>query len=94
MSGNAGNGSGRRRGGWRIAVWGTAVIMLLIPLVAMQFTDEVDWDVADFAIFGAMLAAAGGAFELVVRMTVNKTYHAAAGVGLPAAAGRPRLHGR
>ncbi len=35
--------------------------MLLLPLFAMQITDEVKWDAADFAIFGAMLAAGFGA---------------------------------
>jgi hypothetical protein len=37
----------------------------------MQFTDEVDWDVGDFAIFGAMLVVAGGIYELAARMTEN-----------------------
>ena len=50
--------------GWRILGWGTALIMLLIPFISMQFTDEVDWTVSDFIVFGAMLAAAGGAFEI------------------------------
>jgi hypothetical protein len=59
--------------------------MLLLPLLAMQVTDEVDWGVADFALFGAMLAGVGGTFELAARMTGNHTYRAAAGVALAAA---------
>lgn len=66
-------------------VWGTAALMLLLPLLAMQVTDEVDWDVADFAIFGAMLVGAGGAYELAARMTGNNAYRAAVGVALAAA---------
>ena len=85
MSRNAGKGSAWRRNGWRIVGWGTAAIMLLLPLIAMQFTDEVNWDVSDFIIFGAMLATAGGAFELAARMTPNKAYRAAVGVALAAA---------
>lgn len=59
--------------------------MLLVPFISMQFTDEVDWDVSDFIIFGAMLVAAGGVFELAARMTPNKAYRAAVGVALAAA---------
>jgi hypothetical protein len=84
MAGNAGNGGGRRGSRWRIAVWGTAALMLL-PLLAMQVTDEADWDVADFAIFGAMLVGAGGAYELAARMSGNTAYRAAVGVAIAAA---------
>jgi hypothetical protein len=59
--------------------------MLLLPLLAMQVTDEVDWDVADFAIFGAMLVGAGGTYELAARMTGNTAYRAAVGVAIAAA---------
>jgi hypothetical protein len=76
---------GRRRSRWRIAAWGTAALLLLLPLVAMQFTDEVAWDVLDFAVFGAMLFIAGGTYELAARMTGNNTYRAGVGVALAAA---------
>ena len=86
MAGNAGHSSDRRGNRWRIAAWGAAAIMLLLlPLFAMQVTDEVDWDVADFAVFGAMLVAAGGTFVLAARTTGNKAYRAAVGVTLAAA---------
>jgi hypothetical protein len=51
----------------------------------MQFTDEVVWDLADFAIFGAMLATACGTYELATRVARNKAYRAAVGVALAAA---------
>jgi hypothetical protein len=85
MAVNAGSGIGRRASRWRIAAWGTAALLLLLPLGAMQFTDEVDWDVADFAIFGAMLVVAGGTYELAAKMTGNNAYRAAVGVALAAA---------
>lgn len=31
-----------------------AAILLLIPLIAMQFTNEVDWNAFDFAIMGIL----------------------------------------
>ena len=82
---NTDDGGGRRGSHWRIAAWGSAALMLLLPLFAMQVTDEVDWDVADFAIFGAMLVGAGGIFELEARTTGNNAYRAAVGVALAAA---------
>jgi hypothetical protein len=85
MAGNTENGSGRRGSRWRIAVWGTAALILLLPLLAMQFTEEVAWDLADFAIFGAMLFVACGTYELAARVTGNTAYRAAVGVALAAA---------
>ncbi|QRM29178.1 hypothetical protein [Microvirga sp. VF16] len=78
-------GDRRRRNDWRFAAWGTAAFVLLLPLLAMQITHEVDWDVADFAIFGAMLVCAGGTYELAARMAGNTAYRAAVGVALAAA---------
>jgi hypothetical protein len=77
-------GTGWRRR-WRLAAWSVAALLLLLPLVAMQFTDEVNWSLADFVVFGALLAGVGGAFELAVRTTRNAAYRAAVGVALAAA---------
>ncbi|MDR7335522.1 hypothetical protein [Roseateles asaccharophilus] len=57
---------------WRMALWGAAVVLLLLPWVAMQFTTEVSWDLGDFVVFGAMLAIAGGALEGIVRLTPHR----------------------
>jgi hypothetical protein len=78
------NGGGRANR-WRIAGWSAAALVLLLPFVAMQFTDEVVWDRTDFIIFGAMMVAAGGSFELAARMTGNSAYRAAVGVAVAAA---------
>jgi len=55
--------------------------LLLIPLVAMQFTREVNWTTKDFLIAGSLLCGAGLTFEIVVRKTKNINYR----VGLLAA---------
>lgn len=44
-----------------------AAILLLIPLVAMQFTNEVNWGISDFAIMGILLFGTGLLCELVMR---------------------------
>ena len=79
--------TGRRRHGsrWRRACWAAAALLLLLPLVAMQFTEEVDWDVADFALAGALMVAVGVPYELAARRTGDVAYRAAVGVALIAA---------
>lgn len=52
----------------------TVVAILLIPLIAMQFTSEVDWSASDFIIMGILLSGTGLAIELVLRK-VTKTGH-------------------
>jgi hypothetical protein len=72
----------RRQSRWSVAVWTIAALLLVVPLVVMQFTDEMNWDLADFTVFGAMLAVAAVTCELAVRMTRNSAYRAAVGVRL------------
>jgi hypothetical protein len=69
----------------RLLVWGGAASLLLLPLVAMQFTREVDWDGRDFAVIAVMLAIACGTYELAVRLSGDPAYRA--GFGLAAVAG-------
>jgi hypothetical protein len=68
-----------------MAAWATAAVLMLLPLVAMQITDEVVWDLADFAFFGALLASTGITYELAVRKTGSTAYRAAVGVSLAGA---------
>ena len=45
----------------------SALSLLLIPLVAMQFTSQVNWSGFDFLLMGILLLGVGGFFELVLR---------------------------
>jgi hypothetical protein len=58
--------------------------LLLIPLVAMQFTKEVVWTLADFIIAGALLFGAGFTYVLVSRLGTNGAYRLGAGVAVAA----------
>lgn len=79
---NTKHGDMQRGNPLRIAVWGIAAFALLLPLIAMQFTTEVNWDLADFAVFGAMLLGVCGTYELGTRLTGNKTYRLAVAIAL------------
>ena len=65
------------------SVW--LLFILLLPLLMMQITDEVDWDLADFAIAGALLVGAGLAYELIARKKGNFAYRAAIIVAIASA---------
>lgn len=54
-------------------------MILLIPLAAMQFTDEVAWSLFDFATAGVLLFGTGLAFELTTRKAQSLVQRAALG---------------
>ena len=52
-------------------VAGGVALILSLPLVAMQFTDEVVWSLADFVLAAVLLATLGVALELAARKAGN-----------------------
>jgi hypothetical protein len=71
---------GRGLGAWRVPVWGIPIALLLLPAVAMRFTDEVKWDLADFVIIGILLFSCSAMFELAARIGHGIFYRAGAGL--------------
>lgn len=69
----------------RIVLWGSALLALLSPLVAMQFTGEVNWSGSDFAAAALLFGMAGGAVELGFRSSRNPAYRAGACLAVIAA---------
>ncbi|MDB5182178.1 MAG: rane protein [Candidatus Saccharibacteria bacterium] len=62
----------------------TTALVLLMPLLAMQFTDEVKWDLTDFATIGALLIGGGLIFEAVTTR-VDAKYRAVIAIAVAAA---------
>lgn len=58
--------------------------LLLIPLVAMQFTKEVIWTLSDFVLMGALLFGAGLAYVLVSRIGSSGSFRLGVGVAVVA----------
>ena len=50
-----------------IIILTVVTIVLLIPLIAMQFTNEVNWTLLDFVVMGVLLYGTGLLCELAVR---------------------------
>ena len=49
-------------------------IILLIPMMAMQFTDEVNWSFLDFIIMGIMLSITGLALGIIIKKIKDYKY--------------------
>jgi len=69
----------------RWGMWAVIALLLLLPLVAMAFTPEINWTRTDFAAAGGLLVGAGLAYEWVVTRIVDPRGRAAATVALLAA---------
>lgn len=77
---------GRPKGSrWRIIGWSIAAGLILLPLVAMRFTSEVNWTVSDFLFALLLIGSVGLAYELAVRVTSNIAYRAGIGAALAGA---------
>ncbi len=60
-----------------------AASILLIPLIAMLFTEEVDWNLADFLIAWIMLFGTGITYKLIsIKMSQSVQYKIATGLAV------------
>jgi hypothetical protein len=60
----------------------TTGILLMIPFMAMQFTDEVAWTLSDFIFAGSFLFGTGITYKLVTRKSGDTIYKIAIGFAL------------
>ncbi|MBT3364640.1 MAG: hypothetical protein HOE88_04880 [Flavobacteriales bacterium] len=50
----------------------SSLMLLIIPLIAMPFSNQVDWTGSDFIIAGLLLLVAAFAIEVVLRLFTKK----------------------
>lgn len=58
------------------------VSVLLIPLIAMQFTDEVAWTLSDFLFAAIILSGSGITFGLIAKKKSSLSYRLAVGIAV------------
>jgi hypothetical protein len=54
-----------------IVILSAITALLCIPLIAMQFTNEVNWTVSDFVIMGILMFGTGLLCELILRLVTT-----------------------
>ena len=52
----------------------TVALILSLPLIAMQFTSEVNWDASDFITMGILISGTGLLIEFTLRKVKTTTY--------------------
>lgn len=65
-----------------IITFAIVAVILAIPLVAMQFTNQVDWKLFDFVIMGILLSITGLAIELVTRKVKSANWRVIITLGI------------
>jgi len=73
-------------GHWRPALWALLGVLLLLPAMAMLFTDEVRWTIAGFIAAAAIFAVVGCVIELIVRFVDQSVLRTALVCGIILAA--------
>lgn len=73
--------AGRRRGiPWRFLGWGTAALLLLLPLLA-----RAPWTLSDFIFMTLLFGGVGLTFEFIVRKSASTAYRFGAALALAGA---------
>lgn len=68
----------------RVIGWSMVALLLVLPAVAMRFSDEVHWTASDFLFAGLLLVGTGVLVELLVRQSRDAAYRAGAALALAA----------
>lgn len=67
---------------WRLAGWGFALALLLIPAIAMQVSRAWNWGPGDFLVAAILIGGVGLGVEWAVRRSPDPAFRAAAAVAL------------
>jgi hypothetical protein len=82
MAKEAAYANSRRVFPWRLLGWSIPAVLLVLPLIAMRFTNEVNWTGSDFLFAAVLFGSVGLAFELIVRKSGSLAYRLAAVLGV------------
>jgi hypothetical protein len=67
----------------RLGIWAAIVAcLLMVPLVAMRFTSEVNWTGSDFVFAAVVLFGTALAYEIVSRKSGHRAYRIAVAIGV------------
>ena len=59
--------------------------LLLVPFLAMQFGNQVQWTGSDFVVAGVLIATTGFAYEVLARKARDSAYRFGAGIAVVSA---------
>ena len=65
-----------------IIITSIVALLLFIPIIAMQFTAEVNWTQFDFIVAAVLLLSTGLAIDFVIRKVIGNKYRIALSVAL------------
>ena len=66
-------------------MWGGFAVLLLVPLLAMQLTSEVNWTALDFGAAAVLLGATGLGYEVLARLRLRAGSRMVLGLAMAAA---------
>jgi hypothetical protein len=84
MAAKVENGNGWRSP-LRIAAWSGAMLLLAVPVIAVQVSDEWNWTAFDFVFAGVMVLGTTAIFDLAARKAPSFAYLAGVTLALGAA---------
>ncbi len=61
------------------------IAILMVPAIAMQFSDDMDWGPGDFLVLGALLFGTGLLYVLITERLASRGSRIAVGAGLAVA---------
>lgn len=67
---------------WRIARWSAALVVLMIPAVMMQISDEWHWTPASFVLAGTVIGGLLLLYEYADRLNGSRAYRAGVAIVL------------
>ena len=69
---------------WRVAVWGGAATLMILPVLAMRLAAPGERDLGDFIFLAILLGGVGLTYELAARMPDRHAFRLACAIAVAA----------